>query len=317
MLTRTLPPPGVDDDERPSASSSLPLTSASSASASASASASVACGLPDLDRAGALRPGALTLLDHGAGAGAGADALYAWMADAAVLGRAVLVADGGNFLDAYRLAAAARRRAAERFPAAARRELVAFEEAALERVRLARGFTAYQVQTIVEDILPAEAEAEEGVGLVVAPGLLDMYLDDELSREEALTLAKRALSTLRRLAARHRAPAIVSNSVLSPRSDHPMRVLLDESVDEHVILAGAPHGGTAIHLPRRGAAFLAAGPGRTRIEDFLADEDTATPIPRLVRRAPGEWRSNGNRMFGKFGEARRREPWAVLAAREA
>lgn len=315
MLTRTLPSPGA----------------ATSASALASAfdASSVESGIPDLDRASVLRPGVLTLVDV---AGPASEILYAWMADAAVLGRLVLVADGGNFLDAYRLAAAARRRAVARLPDAPRRELAAFEELALERVRLARGFTAYQVQTIVEDILPAEAEGEgrraggegeargakgEGeVGLIVAPGLLEMYLDDELSREEAQTLAKRALSTLRRLAVQLQVPAVVSNATLTPRSDHPMRVLLEESVDEHLLLATAPHGGLAIHLPRRGAAFLAAPPGRTRIEDFLEPEERATPIPRHAPRAPGEWRSNGNRMYGKFGEARRRDPWVALAARE-
>ena len=287
-------------------------------------------GLADLDTAHVLRPGALTLLDVGRGQD---DALYAWMADVAVRGRQALVADGGNFLDVYRLAAAARRRAIARYPDATRAELAAHEEMALERVRLARGFTAYQVQSIVEDILPAAAGLGLGlglglgigedrgaghgeIGLLVAPGLLEMYLDDELSREESLALATRALSTLRRLAARLDVPAVVSNATLSPRSDHPLRVLLDESVDEQVILSAAPQGGTSIHLPRRGAMFLAPGPGGTRLEDFLEPDARLLPAPRLVRRAPGAWVSNGNRMFGKFGEARRREPWAVLAQRE-
>lgn len=278
-----------------------------------------ACGLTDLDHAGVLRPGALTLVDAGT-----YDPVYAWMADTAVRGMDVLVADGGNFLDVYRLAAAARRRAAARYPGGARGELATYEELALDRVRLARGFTAYQLQTIIEDILPAAAMRSEGegegggeVGLICAPGLLDMYLDDELSREEAHTLVGRALSSLRRLAGRLHVPAIVANSVLSPRSDHPLRVLLDESVDEHVVLAPAPQGGVSIHLPRRGAAFLAPGPGRTRLEDFLEPEaGRAVPAARYVRRKPGAWVSNGNRMFGKFGEARRREPWAVMAARD-
>lgn len=288
MLTRTPEPPG--------AFTGLPDLPAS--------------GLRDLDAVSPLRPGALTLLDGAA------DALYLWMADCAVMGRTVLVADGGNFTDVYRLSAAARRRAIARHPDASRLELAAHEDAVLDRVRLARGFTAHQLHSIVEDILPRAADASD-VGLLCGPGLLDMYLDDELSRAEAKTLAARALSSLRRLAARLHVPCIVSNRVLSPRSDHPLRVLLDESVDEHVILSPAPQGGTSIHLPRRGAMFLAPGPGRTRLEDFLEPEAVAPlPAPRLRRRAPGAWVSNGNRMYGKFGEARRREPWAVHAARE-
>lgn len=318
-------------------------------------SGSPACGLQDLDTAAVLRPGALTLVDV---SGPASDVLYAWMADAGVLGRLALVADGANFLDVYRLATAARRRAAARLPDATRSELAAYEEIVLERVRVARGFTAHQIQAIVEDGLveaaglsdasgrfaerpenprTREPETEDGprvpgfsggsakrpvreteeIGLIVAPGLLEMYLDEELSREESRALAGRALSTLRRLAARLHAPAIVSNSALSPTSDHPLRILLDESVDEQVILRTAPHGGMAIHLPRRGAMFLSPGPGRTRLEDFLEPEERATPIRPILARKPGEWVSNGNRMYGKFGEARRREPWAVHAAREA
>lgn len=269
-------------------------------------------GLADLDAARVLRPGALTLLDGAT------DTLFAWMADAALMGRAVLVADGGNSMDIYRLSAAARRRAVARFPDATRAELAAHEDAILDRVRLARGFTAHQVQSIVEDILPAAAGQGDDVGLLAAPGLLEMYLDDELSRDESRTLATRALSSLRRLAGRLHVPAVVTNTMLSPRSDHPLRILLEESVDEQVILRAAPHGGTSIHLPRRGAMFLAPGPGRTRLEDFLAPDERAPGVaaPKLVRRTPGAWVSNGNRMYGKFGEARRREPWAIMAKRE-
>lgn len=286
-------------------------------------SGSPECGLKDLDTAHVLRPGALTLVD----VGASTDILYAWMADVAVMGRAALVADGSNFLDVYRLATAARRRAAARLPDATHAELTAQEELVLDRVRVARGFTAHQIHAIVEDLLPQEiaqsptaggtTRSAGGVGLIVAPGLLDMYLDDELSREESKALATRALSTLRRLAVRLRAPAVVSNRTLPPASDHPLRVLLDEAVDEHVILKTAPRGGLAIHLPRRGAMFLSPGAGRTRLEDFLEPDERATRIEPIPTRAPGEWRSNGNRMYGKFGEAHRRSGWAVHEAREA
>lgn len=269
-------------------------------------------GWRDLDAAAPLKAGALTLADHD---GAGAEILYAYMADAAVLGRTVLVADGGNFLDVYRLAAAARRRTAARFPDVPRSEAAAFETLALERVRLARGFTAHQLQSIVEDHLPREAAAQDDVGLVVAPGLADMYLDGELSRDEARTLVTRALSALRRLAARHAVPVVVGNAHLAPTSDHPLRVLLEESVDEQLLAQRAQGGGLHLRLPRRGAAFLAPAPGRTRLEDFADDAAYATPVVRA--RKPGAWVAAGGRMMGKFGERWRREPWAVLEAREA
>lgn len=272
----------------------------------------VRCGWSDLDASGAVRPGAVTLVDHEGGATS--DVLHAYMADAAVLGRLVLVADGANFLDVYRLAAAARRRAAARLPDATRSALTALEEAALERVRVARGFTAHQLQSIVEDGLVAEANAE--VGLIVAPGLFDMHLDDELSREEARALAGRALASLRRLAARLDVPVLVANAFLEPSSSHPLRILLEEATDEGVLLKHARGGGLNIHLPRRGASFLAPAPGRTRLEDFLHEGDAvySVPIPRARREGP--WVSAGNRMMGRFGEQHRRAAWAVREARE-
>lgn len=295
MLTRTPALPGALDDAPSWSPAEMPRS-----------------GWSDLDATLPLRPGALTLLDHDGGAAA--DVLYSYMADAAVMGRLVLVADGANFLDVYRLATAARRRAAARLPDASRRELAAYEELVLERVRVARGFTAHQLQAIVEDGLPAQAD--ETVGLLVAPGLLDMHLDDELSREESRALSARLLQSLRRLSARLHVPALVANRALAPTSAHPLRVLLEESVDEHVLLRHTPGGGLGIQLPRRGASFLAPAPGRTRLEDFLAPEPQA-PAVRLARRVPGPWTQSSHRMMGRFGEAYRRTAWAVHEAREA
>lgn len=247
------------------------------------------CGVRDLDALHVLRPGAVTLVDQEPRLPL--DVFYAWLADAAVCGKRALVADGGNTLDVYRLATAARRRAAARWPDAPRRDLAAFEEAALERVHVARGFTAHQLQSIVEEGLPKTAEDGETIGLVAAPGLMDMYLDEDVAREEARVLAGRALGALKTLARRSRAPCFIVNSVLPVGRPHPLRRLLDEAADEQLLVARAPAGGVRFVLPRRGVQLLAPGPGRTRLEDFAdlgspdAPVDLGIPEPKL--RPPG------------------------------
>lgn len=232
-------------------------------------------GWPDFDAMTPLAPGRVTLLD--AADGFGMELAFALMADCAVLGRLVHVADGGNSIQAYPLVLAARRRAQARLPHASRSDLRAYEEIVLDRVRLARGFTAHQLQSIVEDGLGLDAQPGQA-GLLVAPGLMDMYLDDELARKEAQTLATRALRALSVLAKRLDVPALVVNRALPPGRAHPLRAVLDAGVDESVSVW---RGAGAIHLafPRRGARFLAPPPGMRRLEAFGAEAEPAMPVP--------------------------------------
>jgi len=268
-------------------------------------------GWRDLDALQPLRAGEITLLDLQDRRGR--EILYGYMADTAVLGRTVLVADGGNFLDVYRLGHAARRRAVARLGAyAERRALNEVEAAVFDRVHIARGFTAHQFQSIVEDVLleratgaarldllalddgddadhahgwvdaaPARAPGEAAIGLLVAPGFLNMYLDDELSRDEAHTLAARALRSFRRLARRLGVPAIIMNDRLAPGSADPLRVELEDAASEVIAIRRAPGRGQALglHLPRRGTSLLLPGAHRTRLDDFLSPAEVGATIP--------------------------------------
>lgn len=236
---------------------------------------SLLAGWPDFDAMAPLLPGRVTLLDHADGLGL--DLALALMADAAVQGFAVHVADGANCLDVHRLAQAGRRRAQARLPDASRRDLAAYEELVLERVRVARGFTAHQLQSIVEEGLARDAG--ETTGLLVAPGLLDMHLDEDVARKEAHVLAQRALGALRRLARKLDVPALVVNRALPPGRPHPLRAVLDEGVDEHVVV-WRDAGAVRLDFPRRGARFLAPPPGLRRLEDF-------GEVDAGVRAAPG------------------------------
>lgn len=202
-----------------------------------------------------VRPGRLLLLDLGAPQGhrLTLDAL----AGALATGRQAVVVDGSNWLDVYRLGEAAQRHGLSR-------------AAALGQVRVARGFTAHQLQSLVEDALP-RLLAEEGAGLVLAPGLPDLYQDEDLDASEARVLLARALATLRAQAQAHATPVLVTNSTLSPHRRTLLRRVLEEGADACLALLPAPHGGLRLKLPDR-APLLAPSPSSRQrtLDDYGA-----------------------------------------------
>lgn len=79
----------------------------------------------------------------------------------------------------------------------------------LDRVRVARAFTAHQHYALVRQLV---ADARRPTGLVVAPAVDDLYADDDLLDEEAERLREAALSTLAALAEVSDVPVLVTAS---------------------------------------------------------------------------------------------------------
>lgn len=109
--------------------------------------------------------------------------------------RTLLVVDGANVFDPYLVGHLARR--LHRSP----RWL-------LERIRVSRVFTAYQLEALLEERLPRIAAAggpnaaAGGPGALLLSGLLDVLLDENLPRGEAVRVFRRVLAALDRLLAR-------------------------------------------------------------------------------------------------------------------
>lgn len=109
--------------------------------------------------------------------------------------RTLLVVDGANVFDPYLVGHLARR--LHRSP----RWL-------LERIRVSRVFTAYQLEALLEEHLPRIAAAggpnaaAGGPGALLLSGLLDVLLDENLPRGEAVRVFRRVLAALDRLLAR-------------------------------------------------------------------------------------------------------------------
>lgn len=214
-----------------------------------------------------VQPGRALLVD--AGTEAASRLLCRLLADAVARHGAALVMDGGNWTDVYRLAECAEEAGHARL-------------ATLQGVRVARGFTAYQLQSLIEDAMP-RALAEERFGLVLVAGFPEMYLDDDLAPAEAEALAARALATCRRVADERDVPVVVSNSTLPPGARHRIRRVLEDGVHEAAGLFPARHGG--LRLVARGQSVLMSAPRarQRRLGDFAAE---SRGVGVFMRHAP-------------------------------
>ncbi len=217
------------------------------------ASRALASGVEPLDELEVFAPGRLVFLesttpyvDH---------VLRGLVLDATALGRTVRWVEGAHHLDVLHLARAARGRGRR-------------AEEVLDAVRMARGFTAYQVQALVEEHLPGEVG--EDAGLVVAAGLPVRYLDEDVRRSEARVLLRRALRGLRHLARDRNVPVVATHRGMSALHDVPaLRRLLHEEPDEVVRFFPAPLGARA-RLPARDEVVHCPAPGarQRRLPDF-------------------------------------------------
>lgn len=79
----------------------------------------------------------------------------------------------------------------------------------LDRIHVARGFTAFQHYSIVDD-LPSEITEE--TSLIVAPSVEWFYANDDLRSGEGEAMLRDAMATLQELAATHDVPVLVSRA---------------------------------------------------------------------------------------------------------
>jgi len=171
-----------------------------------------------LDRfLGGLRPGTVTLLDSGH--------LYVYdlvgmlcVQSVGELCGDVLYIDGGNTFDPYGLLVHARRMGVDR-------ELV------LDNIKVARAFTAYQMTSLLHDMLGKELErhARDSTGrpmTVIVANMPDLYLDDDVNRTEAVGMVDLCTRRLLELTEERSVVTVVSNHGLSKLGKGRMRELV-------------------------------------------------------------------------------------------
>lgn len=80
----------------------------------------------------------------------------------------------------------------------------------LDRIRVARAFTAFQHYSLLESLETALAAVGDAGELVVAPSVERFYADDDLRGGEGEAMLTRGLESLSALAADHDVPVLVS-----------------------------------------------------------------------------------------------------------
>ena len=172
------------------------------------------------------------------------------------LGEDVVVVDGGNAADPYRLSAACRR-------------LDARPEDVLPRVHVARAFTSFQMSAIVEDALPRAVD-EHAPGLLAVLSVDELYHDDNVGRDQAAVLLGRAMDRVRSLAADRGLIVVLGDSrAHRARPGDRFAAVVDARVDQCVSLERRSV--RTMRLRRRDGAvalLAAAPPGQLTLDDF-------------------------------------------------
>lgn len=113
----------------------------------------------------------------------------------------VVFLDGGNSIDPFVLANLAKRFDMDR-------------EYVLSQVHISRPFTAYQMSTLIEEILEDRVQESEA-GMVVVSCFPSLYLDEDLWWPEALKLVQQDFSILKELTDRWNIITLLTNYKLS------------------------------------------------------------------------------------------------------
>jgi len=168
----------------------------------------------------------------------------------------VVFVDGGNSVDPYGMASLAKRFGMSRL-------------VVLPKIHVARAFTAYQMATLILDVIEKKIE-ETGAGLLVLACLPELFLDEDVDYDEAHQLFMRSLKKIKEVTEKYDIVTLVTNAGLSKMNQRKrLRRALYESVDKVVRLQHHRRG-LEIILPEKGIKelFRPVPPNQATIDDF-------------------------------------------------
>ncbi|OPY31442.1 MAG: DNA repair and recombination protein RadA [Methanomassiliicoccales archaeon PtaU1.Bin124] len=189
----------------------------------------------------ALQPGTITLIDSSDRLVFELVNLYCFNA-VHRLHEEVLWIDGGNSVNPYELNAVCKRHHVN-------------PEDVLHNVTVSRAFTAYQMSTLIEDLLDPEVRRIR-TGLVVISCFPDLFQDKDMEWGESLQLMRRAMDRLRHLTVDHQLITVVTNYGLNKLLfKKGLKPLLYDGVDRVVRIENK---GTAVRilLPKEGEGIM-------------------------------------------------------------
>lgn len=157
-------------------------------------------------------------------------------------GREVVWVDGGNSVNPYALTSLCKRfrvRSGE----------------VLESVNVSRAFTAYQLVTLIEEMMEAEV-ARTKAGLLVVTSFPDLFQDKDMWWSESLQLMKRCLACMREVTRRHDTVTLVTNLCLSRMLyKRSLRSLMYSSADQ-VLRIESQRAALRVSLVNEGRSML-------------------------------------------------------------
>jgi hypothetical protein len=209
---------------------------------------------------GGLAPGTITLIDSSDRMVFELVNLYCFNA-VAEMHEQVLWIDGGNSVNPYDLSAICKRHRIN-------------PEEVLHDITVSRAFTAYQMSTLIEDMLDPEVR-RIGTGLVVISCFPDLFQDADMNWAESLQLMKRAMDRLRQLTDENGLITVVTNYGMSKMAYRKgLKPLLYDSADRVVRIEGK---GPAVKLtlPREGIGMLYRPVPRnqTTLDEYRGESD--------------------------------------------
>jgi RecA/RadA recombinase len=144
-------------------------------------------------------------------------------------------------------------------------------EEVLHNITVSRAFTAYQMSTLIEDMLDPEVDRIR-TGLVVVSCFPDLFQDADMNWTESLQLMRRAMEKLRALTEERSLITIITNyGQAKPMSRKGLRSLLYDSADRVVRIDGKGVS-VRITLPKEGEGMLYRPVARnqTTLDEFRA-----------------------------------------------
>ena len=183
----------------------------------------------------------------------------------------VIWIDGGNAVEPYTLSALCKR--------------FCFDaHEMLSMVNIARAFTAYQLVSLIDDMLADEADRSVPAMIIVS-SLSDMFMDKDMRRSESHQLLRRCAERIAEVTRSKETITVVTSHTPRHIQPEPRAMSLLSSVFDVVVQVRDRDGAIDLRVPRKGCAvrFRPAPWNQTILNDFdggLDGEDCAHIPPR-------------------------------------
>jgi len=169
----------------------------------------------------------------------------------------VVFVDGGNSIDLYTIASLSKRAGLK-------------PEDVLSKIKVARAFTAYQLDSIISDRLE-EVICKCEPSLLVISCITDLLMDRNVREIEARTILKRSLSIVEDITCEHNLITILTRKKRLPASRAlVLNDILYDGVDEIIKINGKKKG-IEIHLVNRDLVmqYLPVSIHQTTLDEFF------------------------------------------------